>query len=219
MTTAIEIKICGISTPEAIDALVKGGAQHLGMIFFEKSPRHVSVDTAAALAERAAGRISKVAVSVDANDEYIRQIVDATDPDILQLHGSETPNRVKEIKRAFGLPVMKALALRERRDLDKVTPYLGIADRFLFDAKAPEDSDIPGGNGVAFDWEIMDHLPDNVPYMLSGGLDAENVSVAISKTGAKAIDVSSGVERSPGDKDIAMIENFLKTVAKLGQVS
>lgn len=208
-----KIKICGLSTPDAVEAVIVGGATHMGMIFFEKSPRNLDLAKAAELSTQAAGRIARVAVTVNADDGYLDAIVSVTTPEMLQLHGGEPPQRVEQIKARYGLPVMKAIAVREAADLDNAKAYLGIADLFLFDAKAPEDSEVPGGNGVAFDWEIMDHWPDNVPYMLSGGLNAENVADAIEHSGATAIDVSSGVESGPGIKEPALIERFLALVA------
>ncbi len=209
MKQDLEIKICGLSTNESIDAVIADGASHMGLIFFEKSPRHVSLEQAQSLSEHAGERISKVAVTVNAQDDYLDNIVSVTKPDMLQLHGHESADRIQELKLRFGLPVMKAFAISEVSDFEKVKPYIGIADRFLFDAKPPEGSDLPGGNGVAFDWEIMDALPKDVPYMLSGGLDASNICEALKRSGAKAVDVSSGVERAVGVKDIKLIEEFL----------
>jgi phosphoribosylanthranilate isomerase len=211
MKQDFEIKICGLSTNESIDAVIAGGASHMGLIFYEKSPRHVSLEAAKALSRHAGNRILKVSVSVNADDHYLDGIVEAMAPDILQLHGSESAERVCEVKTRYGLPVMKAFAISEKSDLEKIMPYMGIADRFLFDAKPPEGAKLPGGNGVAFDWEIMDALPDNVPYMLSGGLDASNVCDAIKRLDVKAVDISSGVERAPGVKDTKLIEDFLAT--------
>jgi len=212
MSEKLEIKICGLSTLEAVDAVIEGGATHMGLIFFEKSPRHVSLEVAQELSKYAGDRIKKIAVSVDADDRYLDQIIDHVKPDMLQLHGAETPERVSAVKARYGLPVMKVIAVRDISDLDKLEKYTGIADRFLFDAKPPKGSVLPGGNGVAFDWEIMDHVPDNVPYMLSGGLDAANIHEAMEKSGAKAIDVSSGVESSPGIKDAKLIADFLSVL-------
>lgn len=203
------IKICGLSTPEAIDAVVEGGATHLGMIFFAKSPRHVSVEDAAQLSVHAGERIIKVAVSVNADDDYLDQIVQLVKPDMLQLHGSESVERVEEIKARYGLPVIKAAAIRETQDIEAARKYIGKVDYFLFDAKPPAGSELPGGNGVAFDWEIMDQWPENVPYMLSGGLDAKNIETAITASGTKAVDISSGVECAPGVKDLQLIREFL----------
>jgi phosphoribosylanthranilate isomerase len=207
----LEIKICGMKTAEAIDAAVKGGATHVGFIFFDKSPRNVDVDTALMLAARAhEGGAKAVAVTVDADKRELDNIVASVKPDLLQLHGSETPERVSEIKARYGLPVMKVLTINEATDLARVIPYLGIADRFMFDAKPPKGSELPGGNGVAFDWHILAKLDGNVDYMLSGGLDADNVGEALAVSGAKAVDVSSGVESKPGVKDTKKIAAFLK---------
>lgn len=206
------IKICGLSTREAVEAVIAGGATHMGLIFFEKSPRHVSVATAAELSLNAGDRIKKVAVSVNADDAYLDQIVDAVKPQMLQFHGNEPVNRVREVRARYGLPVIKAIAIREASDIESAKDYIGTADLFLFDAKAPEGSEIPGGNGVAFDWEIVDLWPQDVPYMLSGGLDAGNVREALKQSGAKAVDVSSGVESAPGIKDLGRIQEFLETV-------
>ena len=210
MSMIKEIKICGLSTPADIDAVISGGATHMGMIFFEKSPRHVSLEKARELAEHTANRIAKVAVSVNADDDYLEQIVEATSPDMLQLHGSESPERVLQIKEHYRLPVMKAFAIRDKDDLEKTISYMPVVDRFLFDAKPPEGSELPGGNGVAFDWHILDDWTSPVPYMLSGRLDIDNVSEAVSLSGARAIDISSGVEKAPGEKDTALITAFLE---------
>ncbi len=211
MKQKIDIKICGLSTNESIDAVIAGGATHMGLIFFEKSPRHVSLEQSQGLSNHAADKIQKVAVSVNANADYMDGIIKAMQPDVLQLHGSESVERVRELKAKHNLPVMKAFAISEASDFEKVTPYIGIADKFLFDAKPPKGAELPGGNGVAFDWEIMDALPKNVPYMLSGGLDASNVCEAIERSGAKAVDISSGVESAAGVKNIKLIEEFLAT--------
>ena len=173
---ALEIKICGLKTAEAIDTALANGATHVGFIFFAKSPRNVEVGAAAELAARArAGGAKTVAVTVDADDAFLDEIVAAVKPDMLQLHGSETPQRVKELKARHGLPVMKALPIREAGDLARCEPYRGIADRFLFDAKPPAGAELPGGNGLAFDWQLLATLDDGIDYMLSGGLDPENV--------------------------------------------
>ena len=207
------IKICGLSGPDAIEAAIEGGATHIGMIFFEKSPRHVSLHDAVALSAAAGDRVTKVAVLVNASDDYLDQVVGSARPDMLQLHGSEPPERVLEIKQRYGLPVIKAIAVRSEADLENARRYVGIADLFLFDAKPPAGSELPGGNGVAFDWEIMDHWPKDVPYMLSGGLNVQNICEALSHSGAPGIDISSGVETSPGKKDTALIREFLAVVA------
>ncbi|MEM6463031.1 MAG: phosphoribosylanthranilate isomerase [Pseudomonadota bacterium] len=202
------VKICGLKDKEAIDAAIAGGASHVGFIFFEKSPRNVSNAAAAALAAYAKGRANRVAVTVNADDETLDAIVADVGPDTLQLHGSESPERVANVKRRYGMPVIKAIALREQGDLDKIEPYRAIADRFLFEAKPPTGSDRPGGNGIAFDWRILSRLEDDTDYMLSGGLDARNIGAALAETNAKAVDLSSGVERAPGIKDVRLITEF-----------
>ena len=157
----LEIKICGLKTPEAVDAALAGGATHVGFIFFARSPRNIGVEEAAELAKRAReGGAKTVAVTVDADDAYLESIASMMKPDMLQLHGNETPERVKELKQRFGLPVMKAFAIRDATDLAKCVPYLTAADRFLFDAKPPAGSDLPGGNGLAFDWQLLAALDD-----------------------------------------------------------
>lgn len=207
-----EIKICGLSSKEAISAAIEGGADYIGLIFFETSPRDVSLEKAAELSGFAGSAINKVAVTVDASDEFMDQIVEAVAPDMLQLHGSETPQQVKELKAKYKLPVMKAIAVSTLDDLSRSDAYENCADRFLFDAKAPKGSDLPGGNAVTFDWTLLKAIGGEVNYMLSGGLNVSNISQALRTTGAKAVDVSSGVESSPGIKDIAKITAFIKAV-------
>ena len=214
MTKPELIKICGLSDIPSIDAVIAGGATHMGLIFFEKSPRHVSLPLAKQLSEHAGKRIVKVAVSVNADDAYLDDIVSAMKPDLLQLHGSENPQRVESVKARYGLPVVKAFAVGNFEDLEKARPYIGVADLFLFDAKPPKGADLPGGNGVAFDWEIMDQWPADVPYILSGGLRLDNIGNAIEHSGAAGIDLSSGVESSPGVKDINLIRDFLRIVTQ-----
>jgi phosphoribosylanthranilate isomerase len=205
-----DIKICGLSTLEAVDAVVAGGATHAGFIFFAKSPRHVSVELAAHLSGRAkAGGLKTVAVTVDATDAELSEIVAIMRPDILQLHGRETPERAAEVKAKHGLPVMKALAISEASDLAKLTPFIGIADRFLLDAKPPKDAVLPGGNAVSFDWNLVRNL-SAVDYLLAGGLDDGNVGAAISIANPPGLDISSGVESAPGVKDVGKIAAFMK---------
>lgn len=210
----LDIKICGLKTADAIDAALAGGASHVGFIFFAKSPRNVAPEEAGRLREAARGRAKAVAVTVDADDAFLDGIVEAMAPDMLQLHGRETPERVAEVKARYGLPVMKALAVSEAADLDRIAPYLGIADRFLFDARPPKDAVLPGGNGVSFDWRLLatphHGLDPTVDYMLSGGLDAANVGDALRLAHPPGLDVSSGVESAPGVKDIGLIADFLK---------
>lgn len=206
------IKICGLSTRDAIDATIEGGATHMGLIFFEKSPRHVTTDHARTLSQHAGERICKVAVTVSASDDYLQQIIEKVKPDLLQLHGSESVSRVTELKTRFGLPVIKSLAINSVNDLEKAREYIGVSDHLLFDAKAPEGVEVPGGNGIAFDWEIMDHWPSNVPYILSGGLNQDNILEAVKNSGAAGVDISSGVETSPGIKSVDRIREFLRVV-------
>jgi phosphoribosylanthranilate isomerase len=208
----LDIKICGLKTAEALDAALAGGASHVGFIFFEKSPRNLAPEAAAQLRQAAKGRAKAVAVTVDADDALLDRIVAAMQPDMLQLHGRETPERVALLKARYRLPVMKALAIGDAADLAAIAPYLGIADRFLFDAKPPKDAVLPGGNGVAFDWRLLAELDPNVDYMLSGGLDAANVLDALRLANPPGIDVSSGVESAPGVKDADLIADFLNAV-------
>ncbi|OYR19714.1 phosphoribosylanthranilate isomerase [Brucella thiophenivorans] len=212
-----DIKICGLKTPEAVAAALDGGATHIGFIFFPKSPRHLTPTDAGRLREAAQDRANVVAVSVDADDETLDEIVRELQPDMLQLHGHETPERVADVKARYGLPVIKAFAIREAEDFQLIAPYQGIADRFLFDAKPPKGSDLPGGNGVSFDWALLDALDDSVDYMLSGGLNAGNIAEALHKTRAPGIDVSSGLERAPGEKDVRLINDFFQAVSDARQ--
>lgn len=208
------IKICGLKTPESVAAALDCGATHIGFIFFAKSPRNISPAAAAELRQAAMGRAEVVAVTVDADDAMLDRIVAEVQPDMLQLHGRETPERVAFIKARYGLPVMRAFAISQASDLDVIEPFRGIADRFLFDAKAPKGSELPGGNGVTFDWKLLSVLDADIDYMLSGGLNAENIAEALELTHAPGIDISSGVERAPGEKDVRLIENFFQAVAK-----
>lgn len=211
-----DIKICGLKTPEAVERALSRGATHIGFIFFPKSPRHIEPDLAGKLADAARGRAKVVAVTVDADNDDLDEIVDLLRPDILQLHGSESPDRVLTIRALYGLPVMKAFAVREAADLEKIDPYIGIVERFLFDAKPPKGSELPGGNGVSFDWTLLQSLDGNVDYMLSGGLNKDNVAEALAVTRAPGIDISSGVESAPGVKDAAMIDAFFDAVKEAG---
>ncbi len=211
---SLDIKICGLSTPGTVAAALSGGASHVGFIFFPKSPRNVSPGEAGRLREAARGRASAVAVTVDAGDDLLDAIVAAMSPDMLQLHGSESPGRVAEVKARHGLPVMKAFAVAEAADLAATEPYVGIADRFLFDARPPRGAELPGGNGAPFDWRILADLDTSIDYMLSGGLDAANVGEALRLARPRGLDVSSGVERAPGVKDEGRIAAFFDAVAK-----
>jgi phosphoribosylanthranilate isomerase len=209
---SLDIKICGLKTDEAVAAALDDGASHIGFIFFPKSPRYVDPGEAGRLRQAAKGRAKAVAVTVNADDAFLDQVVTAMEPDMLQLHGDESTVRVAEIKARYGLPVMKALALRDRADLAQIKPYIGIADRFLFDAKPPKGSELPGGNGVSFDWQVLSELDASTDYMLSGGLNARNIAEALRATNAQGIDISSGVESAPGVKDVSLIKDFFRAV-------
>jgi len=211
-----DIKICGLKTSEAVEKAVARGASHIGFIFFEKSPRNIEPDIAGKLADAVRGRAKIVAVTVNADNDDLDEIIALLKPDILQLHGTETPERVLNVKAIYGLPVMKALSIREADDLIRVEPYIGIADRFLFDAKPPKGSDLPGGNGVSFDWSLLAGLDADIDYMLSGGLNKDNVAEALSRTGARGIDLSSGVESAPGVKDLGLIDALFDAIATAG---
>ena len=206
---ALDIKICGLSTEGAVETAIAGGATHLGFIFFAPSPRDISPARAAQLSGNRKNGTKIVAVTVDAPDEMLDSIVETLSPDLLQLHGKESPLRLAEIKSRHGLPVMKAFAIREAGDLAAIEPYRGVADRFLFDAKPPKNAVLPGGNGVSFDWELLAGLDPEIDYMLSGGIGPGNVAGAVLGTGATGVDVSSGVESAPGVKDETLIRKFI----------
>lgn len=207
---SLEIKICGLSTAETLEAALGAGADMVGMVFFAPSPRHVDLAVAAGLGAQARGRAQIVALTVDADDATLAAIVDALRPDMLQLHGRETPARVAAIRARFDLPVMKALGIATQDDLAALPAYEAVADRLLLDAKPPRGAVLPGGNGVAFDWNLLAGLDLARPYMLSGGLDPENVAGAVQLIHPPGVDVSSGVERGPGIKDPSRIEAFLR---------
>jgi phosphoribosylanthranilate isomerase len=204
------IKICGLTTPVALDAALDAGADMVGFVFFGPSPRHIGFEAVRALGERVQGRARKVAVSVDANDELLKKCVAALKPDLLQLHGKESPERVAVIRSRFGLPVMKALPISGRADLSSVQLYAKVADMLMFDARAPRAASRPGGLGQAFDWRLLENLTVPVPFVLSGGLDAGKVAEALRITRPDGLDVSSGVERAPGEKDVDMIRAFIR---------
>ncbi len=214
---ALIVKICGLSTPETLDAALHGGADMVGFVFFPPSPRHISLQTARELGRQANGRAVKVALTVDADDTTLANIVEALQPDVLQLHGKEAAARIRDIKQAFGLPVIKAMAVETLDDLAPLPGYAAVADRILFDARAPRGATRPGGLGAAFDWHVLEHLDLAVPFMVSGGLTPDNVAAAVGLTRAGGVDVSSGVERAPGVKDCAMIEAFIRSARAIGQ--
>ena len=207
------VKICGLSTPDAVEAALGGDADLVGFVFFPRSPRHVTVEAAAVLAGPARGRAGVVALLVDPDDAALDAVVAGLAPDIVQLHGREPPERVAAVRARFGLPVMKAVGVSSRADVERAAgTYAGVADRLLFDAKPPPGAALPGGNGVSFDRTILADLDPAVPFMLSGGLAPGTVAEAIRVTGAPGVDVSSGVESAPGRKDPALIQAFLTAV-------
>ncbi len=205
------VKICGLKTAETLEAALSAGADFVGLVFYPPSPRNVTPAEARPLAAMAKGRAKVVALLVDPSDALIEEVVAAVHPDMLQLHGSETPERVAEVKARFGVPVMKAIKVETAGDAETALAYAGIADRILFDAKAPKGftGALPGGNGLAFDWQALEGVEGRLEFMLSGGLTVDTVATAIRLTGAWAVDVSSGVEHSPGHKDLGLIGAFL----------
>ena len=206
----LSIKICGLRSPQALDVALDSGADLVGFVFFAPSPRHLGLEAARTLGQRVQGRAGKVALTVDANDDTLLDIVAALKPDMLQLHGNETPDRVIAVRTRFGLPVMKALPVAERRDLSQIRQYAQVVDRLIFDARAPKEATRPGGLGKPFDWTLLKDVKAGVPFMLSGGLDADNVVEALRTTRAPGVDVSSGVERAPGEKDPDKIRAFIR---------
>jgi phosphoribosylanthranilate isomerase len=204
------VKICGLSTPETLEAALAAGADMVGFVFFPPSPRHIGLEIARDLGRQVKGRARKVALSVDADDALLANSIDALQPDILQLHGRETTARLRDIRQKFGLPVMKAIAVETRADLAVLPGYADVADRILFDARAPKGATRPGGLGAAFDWHLLEKLDLKLPFMVSGGLNAANVAEAVRVTRAGGVDISSGVEHAPGRKDPEMIRAFIR---------
>lgn len=202
----VQLKICGLSTEETLDAAIAAGAAFVGLVHFARSPRHVDAARAAALAQHARGRSAVTLLTVDTDFRTLAELVDAIRPDVLQLHGGETTEQVARLRAAFGMPVWKALAVSSRADLDAAAPYRAVADRVLFDAKPPPGTDRPGGNGRAFDWRLLGDADGG--FVLSGGLDARNVGLALSIARPDIVDVSSGVESAPGIKDRRRIADF-----------
>lgn len=211
------VKICGLSTPESVECALEAGADMLGFVFHPKSPRYVSIETAAALVRQIDGRAKGVALVVDPEDGLLGRIMSAVSPDLWQLHGKEALERLRDIRSVFGLPVMKAVGVAEAADLAAVPAYARVADRILLDAKPPVDAAYPGGHGRPFDWSILSALPPTLPFMLSGGLSPENVGEAIRAIrgmglNLAGVDVSSGVESAPGVKDLGRIRGFVAAV-------
>ena len=212
------IKICGLSELVHVQAAVDAGAEYVGFVFFEPSPRNVSIEVARTISRYARGRSKIVALVVDADDKLIDAINAGLKPDYFQVHGSETPQRIAAIKARTGVPVIKAIKIRDAHDIEMAREYNDTADMILFDAKAPEDlaNALPGGNGLAFDWSLLSANRSQKNYMLSGGLNPDNVARAIDITSAPIVDVSSGVESRPGVKDAAAIMKFIETVRQHG---
>jgi len=211
---APSIKICGISTSDALDAAIAARAEHVGFNFFPPSPRYVSPRDAAQLGARAEGRIGRVGLFVDADDAEIAEAVAAANLDAIQLHGQESPERAAQVKARFGLPVWKALAVSAPGDADKAHAYVGAIDLVLFDAKTPKGT-LPGGMGLTFDWNLVAHWKGSMAWGLAGGIDASNVAQAVKLTGAPLVDVSSGVESAPGIKDVDKIAAFCQAARHL----
>ena len=205
----VEIKICGINDLAAMDAALAAGADLVGLVFFPPSPRNVSLDQGAKLAARARGKARVVALTVDADDDLLDGIAKNAAPDMFQLHGSESPARVSELRERVGRPMIKAIPVAAAEDLDAVAPYAAVADRILFDARPPKDATRPGGHGRAFDWTLLARVSRTKPMMLSGGLNPANVAEAVRVVRPDAVDVSSGVEKSPGVKDATKIAAFV----------
>ena len=210
------VKLCGLNTEETVTAAVDAGADMIGFMFYPPSPRSVALDVAKALGSPVSS-VTRVAILVDADDATVDAVVATDVIDLLQLHGGETPDRVAEIKRRAGLPVMKALSVASKADVGSAAAYEGVADRLLFDAKPPKGMSgaLPGGNGLTFDWHLLEDLELRIPWMLSGGLTAENVGVAIRLTGAKAVDTSSGIEDRPGVKNSTKIRAFVQAAKQV----
>lgn len=205
----ISVKICGLSQPEHVAVAVEAGARYLGFVFFPKSPRNVSIETATALALEVPPGVAKVALVVNAGNDLLDDIAARVPLDMWQLHGQETPARVAEVRARYGLPVMKAVGISSADDLAGLAAQAEVADQILVDAKPPRDAEVPGGQGVAFDWRLIAGRNWAKPWMLAGGLTAQNVKLAIGLTGARQVDVSSGVEVAPGQKDSDLIRAFI----------
>ena len=216
---SVLVKICGLSTAESLDVALDAGADLVGFVFFPPSPRHLGFEEARMLGARVKGRAGKVALSVDADDAFLDATVAALRPDMLQLHGKEPPARVRELKQRFGLPVMKAIAVERREDLAAIAAYADVADQLIFDARAPREATRPGGLGKPFDWQLLEGLDPGLAFMLSGGLHAGNVAEALNVTRAPGVDVSSGVERGPGEKDPDKIRAFIRAARAASSAS
>jgi len=214
MALDIRVKICGLSDRRGLDAAVAAGAGYVGFVFFPKSPRYVTIDEARTLALEVPVGVAKVALVVDPSDALLDEITAAVPLDILQLHGTETPERVAEVRARYGLPVMKAVGVGGPDDLAMLEAYGAVADQLLVDTKPPKGAERPGGNGDTFDWSLIAGRRWPVPWMLAGGLTPENVGRAVAVTGARQVDLSSAVESAPGVKDPTLIQAFCEAVAQ-----
>jgi len=211
MTNPVSVKICGLATVDDVRACADAGANYMGLVFFEKSPRNITLPAARELALAAPLGLAKVALVVNPSDAELDAIIATVPLDMLQLHGRETPERVAEVKARYGLPVMKAVGIADEDDLPKLESYFGVADQILVDAKPPKGGELPGGNGLSFDWRLIAGRRWPCPWMLAGGLTPENVAEAVKMTGAKQVDVSSGVEDAPGQKNAKLIQKFVQS--------
>ena len=211
----VTAKICGLSTPEAVQAALEGKAGWLGFVFFDKSPRNIAPDAAWRLAQAARHKAKVVALLVDPDDAEVDRIAQVLQPDLIQLHGKETPSRVNAIGKRAGVGIIKALPVSDSTDVAAALAYESVVEHLMFDAKPPKDADVPGGRGHAFDWTLLAGRRFERPWFLAGGLDSWNVAEAVSLSGARLVDVSSGVERGPGLKDPALIRAFLDAVKRV----
>ena len=216
---SLTVKICGLSTRETLEAALDAGADMVGFVFFPPSPRHLSLEAARDLGRQVKRRALKVALTVDADNATLDNIIDVLSPDILQLHGKESIARLRDIKQKFNRPVMKAVPVETKADLVALPGYAAVADRILFDARPPKDATRPGGLGTPFDWHLLENLDLNVPFMVSGGLHAGNVAEAVRVTRASGVDVSSGVESAPGVKDPELIKAFIRAARATQELS
>ncbi|MDR3440355.1 phosphoribosylanthranilate isomerase [Telmatospirillum sp.] len=214
MTTAVKVKICGLTDEDVVEAAMEAGADFLGVVFFEKSPRHVDVERAAEILQWVPEEIARVGLFVDPDDALLTRVMNNVRLDFFQLHGQETPERVEAIRQEFGMPVIKAVGISTAADLDAALAYQDVADWLLFDAKPSAEAAHPGGNAVAFDWSLLKNRQWSCPWLLAGGLTPDTVAEAIRLSGALAVDVSSGVERAPGVKDADLIARFISNAKK-----
>ena len=214
MVRDVRIKMCGLTQPAEVAAAAAAGADYIGFVFFPRSPRNVSPSVAAALAREAAPGLIKVALTVDADDAQMDTLMAAVPLDMLQLHGRETPARVAQIRARYGLPVMKAIGIAMREDLAGIDQYAAVADQLLIDAKPPKGAALPGGNALSFDWSLIAGRTWSLPWMLAGGLTPRNAAEAVRRTGAAQLDVSSGIESTPGVKDVDLMRAFAEAARR-----